>query len=516
MKKKRVLALVLALSMMTGLLTGCGNSSSDDSGSTDGTTSESSNGEVDDTLVVLGSNTVETFDPLNTGLNYKTHYLQIFDTLVRYEEDGSVGPHIAESFEETEDGTGYIFYLRDDVDFTDGTHLDAEAVKFAVDTVTGGEYSSWTSAYIGEAEVVDEYTVIIYKAASYTKLLEFLADYLYIVSPTAYQADPDGFATNPVGSGPYLFEKVGADGYLYLTANENYFNGEPYFKNVVIRTELDSSTATVALQNGEIDIVSILPAEQIALIQDDPNITIATCEGWSVKSVFLQGSNFTSDENLRKAIYYAINRENAIIFDSAPEGTEVATNMFSTRMMGDYSNFMDIGGYDVDLALEYLAKSDYDGSALKITITSDQANIAQSIQEDLKAVGITTEIVQLDANAWSASFVDGSCDMVIVSWGVSYASLEEQMGFHSGNGYYANIVYNTEEFDQLLLDMADIWVEADREEMCKEALTMTFDFANMVPLYEDTFSGAYNSSLTGFEDIWLSTFCFYLDRVGVE
>lgn len=511
MKKRRILAMLLVFAMAVGILSGCSGGKTKDSSK-----KQTQSNAKDDTLVVMGSSVVETFDPLNTALNWKLEWHQIFDVLVEFQEDGSMGPALAKSFEPTEDGRGYIFHLRDDVDFTDGTHFNADAVKFAVDTIRNGELSSWTAAYIGEAEVIDEYTIKINKAASYTKLLEFLSEYLYIVSPTAYQKDPEGFAKNPVGSGAYKFKEIGSDGYIYMESNENYYRGKPFFKNLIIRTPLDYSTAAVALQNGEIDIVSTMPQDQVELIKDDPNLVTLSTSGWSMKSIIMQGPNFVNDQNLRKAVFYAVNRENAITFDNAPEGATPGKNMYSARMMGNMDGFMDIGGYDVELAKEYLAKSNYDGKTLKITITADMANIAQSVQEDLKAIGITTEINQLDQNAFSAAFVDGSSDITFSSWGCDYASVEEQMGFHAGTGYYGKIVYNTPEFDKLLADMANVWVDEEREEMCKEALKMTWDFANIVPIYEDTFNNVYSARLDGVQEIWSATYNFYLYQLKLK
>lgn len=503
---RRVLVLLLTFSMLIGLVTGCSKGGG-------GNGDKKAEGPKKDTLVVMGFQKADTFDPLNTALNYKLEWHQLFDVLVEFDEKGEMVPALAESFELTEDGKGYIFHLRDDVKFTDGTQFNADAVKFAVDMVRTSELAKWMAAYIGEATVIDEYTVQINKAASHIKLLEFLSEFLYIVSPTAYQKDPEGFATNPVGSGPYKFKEIAADGYTYMVANEDYYKGAPYFKNLTIRTPLDPSTATVALQNGEIDVALMLPQDQIAVIKDNPKLNVIGSSGWSTKTVFLEGPNLMNDLNLRKAIYHAINRENAIIFDNAPEGTKVAENMFSERMMGEHAGFMDIGGYDVELAKEYLAKSDYDGRSLKITITSDMANMAQAIQEDLKAIGITTAINQLDSNAFWAAFADGSCDITITSWGCDYASLEEQMGFHAGRGYYGKIVYNTPEFDALLDQCGQVWDEAERGKLTQEALKMTYDFANMIPIYEDPLYNVYNAELKGVEDIWSATINLYLYKL---
>ena len=116
-----------------------------------------------------------------------------------------------------------------------------------------------------------------------------------------------------------------------------------------------------------------------------------------------------------------------------------------------------------------------------MTITTDLANIAQSVQEDLKAIGVQTEINQLDSNAFWAAFADGSCDITIASWGCDYASLEEQMGFHAGTGYYGEILYNTPEFDQILADAANEWDEEKRGELCEEALKLTHEFCEYGP-----------------------------------
>lgn len=511
MKKKRMLALLLVLAMAISMFAGC-SKKSNDAGEAGGPGEKANK----DTLVILDTQVVETFDPLNTALNYKLEWHQLFDVLVEYKEDGTMGPALAESFELSEDGKSYIFHLRDDVDFTDGTHFNAEAVKYCVDKVRTGELSAWMAAYIGEAEVIDEYTVKINKVASHTKLLEFLAEYLYIVSPTAYEKDPKGFAKNPVGSGAYKFKEIGQDGYIYMEANEDYFRGAPYFKKLVFRTPLDPSTAVVALQNGEVDMAFMLPPEQIKLVQNDKNLNVISSEGYGVKSVFLEGPNLMNDQNLRKAIYHGINRENAIIFGNAPEGTKPAENIFAAKMMGDHAGFMDIGGYDLELAKEYLAKSNYDGRTLKLTITQDLANIAQSVQEDLKALGVKTEINQMDSNAFWAAFADGSCDITIADWGCTYASLEEQMGFHAGNGYYGKIVYNTPEFDKALENASNEWDAEKRAKYTEEALRMTHDFANMVPLYDTTLSDVYSAKLDGVQEIWSATYNLYLYQLKLK
>lgn len=99
-----------------------------------------------------------------------------------------------------------------------------------------------TQSVISKVEKVDDFTVVLYKAAPYASVKEFCVEYLPIVSPTAYQADPEGFSTNPVGTGAYVLDHIdSATNYVYLTARDDYFEGTPSIKNIEVHVPLDSS-----------------------------------------------------------------------------------------------------------------------------------------------------------------------------------------------------------------------------------------------------------------------------------
>ena len=72
------------------------------------------------------------------------------------------------------------------------------------------------------------------------------------------------------------------------------------------------------------------------------------------------------------------------------------------------------------------------------------------------------------------------------------------------------------EFDQILADAANEWDEEKRGELCEEALKLTHDFANMVPIYEDTMTNVYNAELDGVQDIWSATYNLYLYQVKLK
>ena len=505
MKKRAWLAAILAAALMLGTLAGCGNGS--ESGGNTGSAGEK------DTLVFVSHMSSESFDTINNTMYDKNVMHQVYDTLTAFDNEGNIIPNLAESWEETEDNHGYIFHLRQDVKFHDGTDFNADAVIFTLQALKETTANAWLFSSIGEFSKIDDYTVRIDKANASCKLLNFLAEYPFIVSPTAYESDPEHLATKPVGTGAYVFNNLGSDGYVYLDSNPDYFKGEPYYKHLVIRTPLDSNTAVVALQNGEVDIAIALAANQMPIVEQDDSLVAEINDAWSLKYVLMEGERFQNDENLRKAVYYAINRENAIIYNNEPEDTPVATDFFAQRIMGDYAGQVDVGGYDPELAAEYLAQSNYDGGTIQITISQDLAALAQSVQADLSAIGINTEIVQVDMNAYYAAMQDGTCEMSIADLGTDYLSPEDMLSYYTSSGTYGPYVYTTDEYDALYNQAIQIWDDEERAPLTLQLIEMQVDFANLVPLYESNFNYVYRAGLTGFNPISGGTYVYYLGDV---
>ena len=279
---KKFIAFLCALTMAVSM-TACGGTSqtqTEENTTSAETTSETTSAENtvqadDDTLVFISHMTSETLDPLTTASSSgvdKNAMHQIFDCLLQFDNEGTPVPCLAESWEDTDDGKAVLFHLRQDVTFHDGTPFNADAVVYTFDKQFANPLTSYVTTYYTACEKVDDYTVKITKATPHVALLAMMAEGPFIVSPTAYEKGADQFAKNPVGTGAYKFESQGSDQYVHLTANEDYFDGAPYYKKVIIRTPVDSSTAIVALQNNEADIAINVTPNQLALVEEDPNL----------------------------------------------------------------------------------------------------------------------------------------------------------------------------------------------------------------------------------------------------
>ncbi|MDD4324750.1 MAG: ABC transporter substrate-binding protein [Eubacteriales bacterium] len=522
---KRLLAFGLALLLLLGVVAGCagneGTKPSTESQSTSGgEPSDSSPGgensaKFGDTLTVVSSTKGNNFDPLT---NYESDWIvcgQIYDTLFKLDADGNPGSHVAESWQESEDGMTITIKLREDIVFHDGTALNAEAVVFSLDVSHGVPANAWLDDLVAEWKAVDEYTLEIKKGHPYTPVYYSLLARPQIVSPTAYQADPEAFAQNPVGSGPYKFVSFGNDDVVTLEANENYFLGEPYFKNLVIRPVMESATSVIALQNGEVDVVLSLAPNQVPLAKELDGIVVEESTGWSQTMMIMSGEVLSGNRYLRQAIAHAVNPEKAAILNEQPNA-KIATDLFSEKMMGPYSGLVEPLDYDVSKVPELLEKANYTSDiVVPIRVTQQHAALAQSVQADLQAVGISAEIQQLDEATHSNTFSDGSFSLSFWEYGNDQSSTEDLLTYFKSDNFYGAYMEVTSEYDDYVSQFGDFATEEERMDVMKNALELQVEFANMSPLYESVFNIAYREGLSGFNPWSVATYHYYFGDTEV-
>lgn len=486
MKRKKLTATLLAATMLAGAVFGV-----------------PANAEGKDTIVIMDNLTSLSLDPYaaNGGAS-GAMMSQIYDTLFQYGEDGEIVPALAESWEESEDGRSYTVHLREGVKFTDGTDFNADVVVHCYGRIlelpgTGASFA----ATVAGIEKVDDYTVIIEKATPYANCLAMCATLFFLYSPTAYEADPDAFATtSPVGCGPYVLESWDqATGTAYMTANEDYWGGAPAIKNLELRTTMDESTALVALETGELDMMFSASGNSVELAENAGLTVDDAYKGYAVDVLIMYGEPYVSDENLRTAISYAVNQENAAVlmgYGADYAAHEIAGDI----LMGDYLGEASLHSYDTEKAAEYLAKSSYAGETLEINVMAEAETEAVSIQADLMAIGINAQVNTMDGGTWYEKIVDGTIQMTIVSPGGPYGSVQESARYFTEGGMYESLgnFPMTEELNAAAAQLGDAWEEDVLQEKTIEMLQALADAAVVVPLCQTPTIRIYNSSLKGY------------------
>lgn len=466
--------------------------------------------ETKDTLVVVPYTRTENMDPYTSFDMDKIVSRQLFNSLWRYDENGVGTACLAESWEETDDGHSITCYLRKDVTFSDGAPFTADDVVFTYEVAAASPTMGYTTTtVISKVEKIDDYTVKLWKYAPFSSVEEFCVEYLPIVSKSSYGSED--FATNPIGTGAYVLERYdAATNYVYLTARDDYFEGTPAIKHVEVRVPLESAVSLVALENGEVDLVGPSISRDDAAIAESEGFVVENGTGWGAETMLLFGEPYTSDQNLRLAICHAINRENAALYMGVMDGIAIQ-DYYAAKLAGDYAGTMQALQYDPEKAAEYLAASNYNGETLVINVDSTYANMATSAQADLAAIGIKTEINQIDINTWSDLIMNGTLGISFSNYGVAYASPNEMMGYFANNGYYQALgnTTSTDELDAELNACATAWDADELREHTIKAMELSRDLGYVCPLYESSMPFVHTASLQGCQSVWAGTYNYY-------
>jgi peptide/nickel transport system substrate-binding protein len=268
---KLTLAIAAALT-----LAACGGSSDSGSGKApgDGLTAAGAKPGGSATInLVTESRGLDPFTGTMSSVADYSRLNAIYDVLVYAEpRTNAVKPRLAESLATTDGGRTWRLALRSGVNFSDGTPLDAAAVKFTWDRMADpATRSLYGSSLRGvTTQVTDPRTLTVTLAQPNTRFDQVVAAHLaYVVSPTAYQKDPQGFARKPVGAGPYLLKEWVQGAQQTYTRNPGYWQpGKPYLDEVVFKTVTDQQQSFNSVSTGGSDLAITLDARNAALAKD--------------------------------------------------------------------------------------------------------------------------------------------------------------------------------------------------------------------------------------------------------
>ena len=465
-----------------------------------------------DDLTITGYMTAETLDPFQVASSDKVTNFQIFDSLVRYGDSGVITPGLASDWTLEDDGLTYTFTIREGVLFHNGATMTTEDIIFSMDTMMAQPMNSWMGTYIASYTRISSTSIQVVKASPFAKVLNILADRFFVVPEATYDGAEAAFADAPIGTGAYKFVSQGADKSVTLIKNEDYFFGVPAITNVTIIAPVEAAAAVIQLESGDVDIIFGIPTSQKQIITDNNDLTFVETAGWSMHTLLLLGEDFADDINLRKAVSYAVNPQNAILVANEGVG-EVPTNLFSTKTMGDLAGEVAIPGYDATEAAAALALSDYTtATELVITVDASAAAIAQSIQSDLATIGITVTIEQLDNNALFTKLMANELDMTILPMGTHMNGVEEMLAFP----IMPPFSFGMSPSEARTSVITNIQTETDpalRANMCIEALQYAVAEFDIVPVFEPVQNLAYANTIAGIPAISAATNIFYLGEV---
>lgn len=253
-----------------------------------------------------------------------TYYARnCYDTLV-VREGSKFKAGLAETWDISDDGLTYTFHLKEDVKFSDGADLNAEAIKTSLEAAFSNMGQSIAAfGKIGvltdSIEVVDEHTVAIHLTTPYYGVLNDLAmcNPMGIVSPNAFNEDlttKEELMTQTMGTGPYMYAGDG-DGTSYtFVRNPNYWGGKPDVDEFTVKVIADPDAAVLALRNGEVDLLAGTSRLSFAGYTELSSVDgIGTTLDDSTSNSRFIGFNtqeaLFNDAAVRQAVAYAIDKD---------------------------------------------------------------------------------------------------------------------------------------------------------------------------------------------------------------
>jgi len=357
------------------------------------------------TLLVRFYDDPAGFDPANIfRIENENIAFNLFSGLTTYDgQTGAIIPDLATSWE-NDDNRLWTFRLREGVQFHNGYgEFTADDVIYSynriLDEATASPYRASLSGIV-RMEAPDPYTVIIELDAPNGGFLHTVANYHQgqIVNRRAIEEAGDQVRWQPIGTGPYVLESIDVTSQIVLTRHEDYFRGPAPIETIVFNIIKDEATATIALRNGEIDLVMRSNREE--------NLTTLRAEGFQMNSVAMYANALKvmntefepfADVRVRHAIAHAIDYE-AITGAISPSLT-VATTSMLLPWMPVYSENIPTYPYDPDRARALLAEAGYaDGFTFMHLGTSAQGvtELQQFEIDFLSQVGIDMQMELVD------------------------------------------------------------------------------------------------------------------------
>lgn len=412
---KKPLLLILCLVMCISLFASCKRSTpgapaspgQSEPGASDNSLSSPppEGAKLADTVTYLTSDTVATINshsPTGDGSSHNNACRMIYDTLYYNQPDGSSTPMLATGYE-TDDYQTWIFRLRDDVTFHNGDKFTAKDVVFtwqhAIDSPGSIAATNW--GYIVSARAIDDYTVEFKTASPYGGLLFNIGiSVTGILNERAINKDPvEGFW---VGTGAYKIAELSPNDHITFERNDNYWGEKPLTKTQIWKYVPEASARAVMLQNGSAQLGSVSDTD-LDMFRKDPKFGVsAAASNNAMALMFNMADPVCGDLNFRKAVAYAVNKEELAIFAMGSMAMPVTDGTIWGYEVPYKNTGIQPITQDLDKAKEFLKQSSYKGEPIELTVMSGSDQLSQGLQAQLDAIGIDIKINMMDVPSFMA------------------------------------------------------------------------------------------------------------------
>jgi peptide/nickel transport system substrate-binding protein len=420
----------------------------------------------------------------------------VYETLTKINEDGSVAPLLAQSWEVAPDLKTYTFKLRTGVKFQNGEPFNAAAVKFSYDrnaapTSTNKDRSLFQS--IAAVTTPDPDTVVINMKNPEPNLPFLLGQAsASIVEPKSAPTD----ATQPVGTGPFTLAAWAKGSSITLNKWPEYRNASAIALNkVTIRFISDASAQVASLLSGDVDAFPrVTAARSLAQFKSDPRFVVLVGGSKAKAIVAINNRKKPFDDvRVRRAILAAIDRKAMV--EGAVDGFGAPIGSFYTPGSLGYVDTTDVNPFDIEKAKKLLAEAGVT-TPLEVSLKLPPPPYARQGGEVLAAqlakVGIIAKIENVEWAQWLSSVFNGphNYDLTIVAHVEPFDLVKL-----TEDDYY--IGYKSAAYNALYKSITETPGEADRAKLLGDAQRMLATDAPVGFLFQPQYISISSKRLKG-------------------
>jgi len=334
----------------------------------------------------------------------------VFTGLTRPDDKGEIVPDLAERWELSQDGTVYIFHLRQDVTWHDGAPFTAADVVFTINAIQSGDYQGvsflsdmWRSVVV---EQLDAYAVRFTLREPFAPFLDYTTIGIlpaHILGSVPIKALGESkFNASPVGTGPFMVAEVSAQ-HIVLTAFPDFYRPRPYLDRMELIFYPNLPSVFEARKRGEVHGIARVLPEYLKAVREDESLTLYTAPLSGHNLIFLNLDRaIFQDRAVRQAMMWALDRQGLVDQILGGQGIVIHSPIMPSSWA--YAPGVQQYRYDPRKAKDLLEETgwfddDRDGvrerGAIKLEFTlatndDDPTRVAliEAISEQLAAVGI--------------------------------------------------------------------------------------------------------------------------------
>lgn len=473
-------------------------------------------------VVITYKDDIATLDPA-IGYDWQNWSMikSLFSRLMDYTPGtADLVPSLAESFEIAPDGQTYTFKIRKGVKFSNGREVVASDVKYSIERAVNPKTQGPGAGFFGPIvgfddfsagkgdglpgiETPDDHTVVFKLTRPDATFLHVLAiNFASVVPKEAVEAAGADFGKKPVGSGAFTLKEWVIGQKLTFEKNPNYYvKGTPKVDSFTIEVGQEPLVALLRLQKGEVDIAGDgIPPAKFLEIKNGPDANDIIVDGEQLQTGYVTLNVLVKpldNVKVRQALNMAINKER---ITRIVNGRATPANQPLPPLMPGYNTEYKGYPYDTAKAKALLAEAglkDGFSTVLYASSTDPNPRIAQSIQQDLAAIGVKAEIKAIaNPNVIAAGGTKGEAPM-IWSGGMGWIA-----DFPDPSNFYGPILgcagatqggwnwawYCNEEMDKRAVaadSMSDPAKKAERAALWKGIFTDIMADAPWIPIFNE-------------------------------